>query len=119
MSEGIQVLIVDDQARARQSLKALLATIPQVSDVREAEGAMEAIQCVKKSEPDIVFMDVVMPGMDGLQATRIIKSVQPRTRVVVLTLYGDYQREALAAGADKFVIKGGSSQELFEAVLGQ
>ncbi len=119
MTEGIRVLIVDDQPRTRQSLKALLATLREVGEVYEAETAMEAIQCVRELEPDVVVMDVRMPEMDGLQATRLIKSARPNTRIVILTLYGDYRQEALAAGADQFLIKGGPSSELLDALLGR
>ncbi len=65
-----------------------------------------------------MLMDIVMPEMDGLQATRLIKSMKPWMRVVILTLYGEYRREALVAGADGFVTKGGPSQELFDTLLG-
>ncbi len=119
MSQKVRILIVDDQPRARQSLKALLATMREVGEVHEAEGALDAVQYVRDLEPDVVVMDVVMPEMDGLQATRLIKSEKPQTRVVILTLYADYRQEALAAGADKFLTKGGPSQELFAALLGQ
>ncbi len=119
MTQEIRILIVDDQPRARQSLKALLATMPEVGDIREAEGATEAVSSVKEMKPDVVLMDVVMPGMDGLMATRLIKSIQPKTRVVILTLYPEYRQEAFAAGADSFVTKGGPSEELFDALLGQ
>ncbi len=118
MTEGIRVLIVDDQPRARQSMKALLATMPQVGDVREAEGGKEAIEAFGEMNPDVVLMDVVMPEMDGLQATRLIKNLQPQARVVILTLYSDYRQDAFAAGADRFVTKGGPSDEIFAAVLG-
>ncbi len=118
MTQGIRVLIVDDQPRARQSLKALLATLPEVEQVQEAEGGAQAVKLVGESQMDLVLMDVVMPEMDGLQAMRLIKSMRPRMRVVILTLYGEYRQEALAAGADGFVTKGGPSQELFDALLG-
>ncbi len=118
MTQGIRVLIVDDQLRARQSLKALLATLPEVKEVQEAEGGAQAVKLVGESEMDVVLMDVVMPGMDGLQATRLIKCMRPRLRVVILTLYGEYRREALAAGADGFLTNGGPSGELFDALLG-
>ncbi len=119
MTKGIRVLIVDDQPRTRQRLKALLATMREVGEVHEAEAAMEAVQCVCELEPDVVVMDVKMPEMDGLQATRLIKSARPNTRIVILTLYGDYRQEALAAGADQFLTKGGPSSELLDALLGQ
>ncbi len=117
MTQGIRVLIVDDQPRARQSLKALLATLPEVKEILEAEGGAQAVKLVGEAEMDLVLMDVVMPEMDGLQATRLIKSMRPRMRVVILTLYGEYRREALAAGADGFVTKGGPSGDLLNVLL--
>ncbi len=119
MTKAIRVLIVDDQPRARQSLKALLATMPEVGDVREAEGAAQALDLLGAQEPDVVLMDVVMPEMNGLQATRLIKSMKPGMRVIILSLYGEYRQEALGAGADRFITKGSPSQELFDAVLGR
>ncbi len=119
MTEAIRVLIVDDQPRARLSLKALLATMPEVGEVCEAASAAQAVQLLDIQEPDVVLMDVVMPEMDGLQATRLIKSMKPKMRVVILSLYTEYRQEALWAGADRFITKGSPSQELFQAVLGR
>lgn len=117
MSKGIRVLVVDDQPRARQSLKALLATAPEIGAVEEAEGAAEAVDLIRDSSPDVILMDVRMPGMDGLMATRIIKELKPDVNLVVLSLYPEYREEAFAAGADDFIVKGGPSQELFAAIL--
>ncbi|MGE5140023.1 MAG: response regulator transcription factor [Rudaea sp.] len=117
MSEGIRVLIVDDQPRARQSLRALLATMPEIGEVREAEGGMQAVESVSRSGADVVLMDVIMPELDGLQATRMIKQERPDIRVVILTLYPEFRQAALEAGADGFVTKEGPSQALFEALL--
>jgi DNA-binding NarL/FixJ family response regulator len=72
----------------------------------EAVDGREAIASVQKHVPDVVVMDVCMPEMDGLQATRITKARWPQVKVVVLTLYGEYEVEAMAAGADAFVGKG-------------
>jgi CheY-like chemotaxis protein len=104
--ERIQVLVVDDQPRARQSLKALLTTWPAPHEIREAENGQEAVQIVEQWQPDVVLMDVAMPKMDGLQATRLIKARWPQVYVVVLTLYGEYEAEAMVAGADAFIGKG-------------
>lgn len=74
MSQCVQILIVDDQPRAKQSLRALLSTWPPAGEVWEAAGGREAVQCVRKWQPDVVLMDIRMPEMDGLQATQIIKA---------------------------------------------
>ena len=116
MSEQVQVLIVDDQPRARQSLKALLATWPLIGAMREAANGEEAIGSVEQARPDIVLMDVHMPVMNGLEATRRIKEHWPQVRIIALSIYGDYQAEALAAGADAFVSKGVPPDKLLETI---
>jgi DNA-binding NarL/FixJ family response regulator len=105
MTHYVEVLIVDDQPRARQSLRALLSTWPPAAEIREAGDGHEAIQLIQERQPDIVLMDVRMPEMDGLQATRLIKARWPQIRVIVLTMYSEYEAEAKAAGADAFVEK--------------
>lgn len=112
MDKRIRVLIADDQARARQSMKALLVTSPQVEEVREAVNGREAIRLIEESQPDLVLMDVRMPEMDGLEATRLIKGRWPEIRVIVLSLYPDYTADALVAGADAFLCKGESPEKL-------
>ena len=72
-----------------------------------------------KLRPDVVLMDVRLPGVDGLEATRLIKARQPEVRVVVLTIAAAYRAGAVAAGADAFLVKGGSANELVSAVLGR
>jgi len=74
MFEHVRVLVVDDQPRARRSLKALLDTWPEVEEIREACNGQQAVQLVEEYQPDVVLVDVLMPEMDGLQATRLIKS---------------------------------------------
>jgi len=106
MAGHMQILIVDDQPRARQSLKALLATWPQVKEIREAANGQEAVRLVEESRPDVVLMDARMPEMDGLEATWLIKARWPQVKVIVLSMYADYRTDALAAGADAFVSKG-------------
>jgi DNA-binding NarL/FixJ family response regulator len=117
MTECIHVLIVDDQPRARKSLRALLSTWPVPQKVREAASGQEAMQLVEHGQPDVVLMDVCMPGMDGLQATRIIKARCPQVKVVVLTMYSEYEVEAMAAGADAFVAKGEPADRLLATLL--
>jgi DNA-binding NarL/FixJ family response regulator len=116
MSEQVQVLIVDDQPRARQSLKALLATWPLIGAMREAANGEEAIGSVEQARPDLVLMDVHMPVMNGLEATRRIKEHWPQVRIIALSIYGDYQADALVAGADAFVSKGEPPEKLLDTV---
>jgi CheY-like chemotaxis protein len=106
MAQRVHILIVDDQLRARQSLRALLSTWPFTGEIWEAGDGQEALQLVRRWQPDVVLMDIRMPQMDGLQATRILKRGWPQTNVVVLTLYGEYEAEAMMAGADAFIGKG-------------
>jgi DNA-binding NarL/FixJ family response regulator len=117
VTNPIRVVIADDQVRARQSLKALLGTLPQVTEIREAADGQEALRCVAESQPDVVLMDVRMPEMDGLQATRLIKTRWPQVKVVVLSLYIEYMAEAVGAGADAFVSKGEPPGKLLETIL--
>jgi CheY-like chemotaxis protein len=72
----------------------------------EAMDGREAVRFVEERQPDVALIDICMPGMDGLQATRIIKARWPKVKVIVLTIYGEYQAEAMAAGADAFIGKG-------------
>ncbi len=116
MSERMQVLIVDDQPRARQSLRTLLATWPRVKGVREAANGRQAVRLVEESLPDMVLMDVRMPEMDGLEATRIIKARWPRVTVILLSMYSSYEADALIAGADAFVSKGESPDRLLDTL---
>ena len=112
MVKRMQILVVDDQPRARRSLKALLATWPQVEGIREAANGREAVGLVEEYRPDVVLMDARMPEMDGLQATRFIKARWPQVKVIMLSMYADYLDEALAAGADAFVSKGEPPEKL-------
>ncbi len=117
MSQQVKVLIVDDQLRARQSLKALLVTWPLIGETQEAANGQEAIQCIKQGSPDLVLMDVRMPVMDGLQATCHIKTHWPQIKVIVLSMYGDYEADALAAGADAFMSKGESPENVLDKIF--
>ena len=116
MLQRRRVLIVDDQRPTRQGLRALLAFMPDVEWVGEAANGHEAVNLVTELRPDVVLMDVRMPVMDGLEATRRIKSQRPEVRVIILTMYAEYQAEALAAGADVFLVKGGPSEALRDAI---
>jgi len=112
-----QVLIVDDRAQTREGLKALLATESPVQVVGEAADGREAIHLIEARQPDVVLMDASMPVMDGLEATRLVKAQWPQIRVIVLTIHAALRVEALAAGADAFLVKGCPAGELLAAVM--
>ena len=116
MLGNVRILIVDDQLRARQGLKALLATWPQAKEIREAALGRDALRLIQDSPPDVVFMDVRMPQVDGLQVTRLIKAGWPQIKVIVLTLYAEYAADALAAGADAFVCKGDQPEKVLNTL---
>lgn len=116
MSGSIKVLVVDDLVRARQSIKALLATWPPVAELQEAADGDEAIAVACAWLPDAVVMDIQMAGLSGLAATRAIKARWPWMKVVVLSMYGDYEAQARAAGADAFVSKGEPPARLIGAL---
>ncbi len=119
MQERVRVLIADDRRRSRDGLRALLDMWPGVEVVGEAIDGGEAVRLVEQCQPDAVLMDVRMPRMDGLQATQFIKAKWPEVRVVVLTMYASHRAEALAAGADAFLVKGCADEELLAAILDQ
>jgi len=118
MEERIRLLIADDRPRSRHGMRALLTTWPRFEIVGEATDGQEAIRLVEQCQPDVVLIDVRMPLLDGLAATRLIKSRWPSVKVVVLSLYPFYRAEALAAGADAFLVKGCMVNELLGAILG-
>ena len=113
----MRVLIVDDQRPTRRGLKALLSLSPQVEVVGEAADGQESVDLVAERHPDVVLMDVQMPVMDGLEATRRIKSQWPEVKVVALTMHANYRSQALAAGADAFLLKGCTAEELQAAIV--
>jgi DNA-binding NarL/FixJ family response regulator len=124
----VRVLIADDEPSARRALKALLTTAtlhpsdnyaPRLQVIGEAADGQAAVQLAAEHQPDVVLMDLHMPVMSGLQATRTIKHRQPGVRVVVLTMYGGQRQNALAVGADAFLLKGCPVKELLAAILAE
>jgi NarL family two-component system response regulator LiaR len=118
MIERITLLIVDDHDVVRQGVRAFLQTQPDLHIVGEASTGEEAIRLAQEHIPDVVLMDLVMPGMKGVEATRQIKQVSPRTQVIILTSY--YEDEdifpALRAGAISYTLKDIRSGELADMV---
>jgi two-component system response regulator YesN len=116
MPDRIRILIVDDCPRARQSLRALLAIYAEDTEVQEAENGLEALQCIDQSPPGLVFMDIRMPGLDGMRTTQLIKQHVPHVKVIALSIARDFEYEALAAGADAFVCKSDPPGVLLETL---
>jgi DNA-binding NarL/FixJ family response regulator len=114
----IRVLITDDHAIVRDGIRALLALTEDIEAVGEATNGREALDRVKKLAPDVVLMDIAMPLMDGLEATRRIHKESPHTKVIVLTQYEDreYVLPVVEAGASGFVSKTAASSELTSAI---
>jgi DNA-binding NarL/FixJ family response regulator len=114
----IKVLLVDDHPVVREGLRGMLASESDLEVVAEASGAAEAVAAVRKHEPDVVLMDLRMPGADGVEATARVLAQRPATRVVVLTTYetdSDILR-AVEAGAAGYLLKDTSRQELAQAI---
>jgi len=112
MNKSAKIMVVEDSSRARSALMAYISLQVGVRITAEASNGLEAINKIKSSPPDIVIMDIQMPVMDGLEATKIIKKRWPKVKVIALTMYKKYQSEALSAGADAFLVKGCSVAEL-------
>jgi two-component system, NarL family, response regulator LiaR len=120
MGSGItRVLFVDDHKVMRQGLINLIGAQPGINVAGEASNGKEAIDQVRQLKPDVVVMDVSMPEMDGIEATRHIKAQWPEVRVIALSMFEDEHittRTMIDAGAEAFVSKTASSTELLKAI---
>ena len=116
--QKIRTLVVDDHTIVRDGICALLALAGDIEVVGEAGNGNEALKMVKELEPDVVLMDIAMPIMGGLEATRRIRKEFPRTRVLVLTQYDDkeYVFPVIEAGASGFISKAAASSELASGI---
>ena len=118
MSIPITVLLVDDHEVVRSGVSAFLASQPDFEVIGEAKSGTEAVNLAQKLVPDVVLMDLVMAKMDGVEATRQVKTVSPRTKIVVLTSYhqDEYIFPALQAGAISYILKDVKMDELAAAL---
>jgi len=112
------LLIADDHALVREGMRAMLASEPNLEVVGEAENGREALELCRVLRPDLVLMDVRMPEMDGMAATRVIKGEYPSTSVLIVTTHEspEYLMDAIRAGAAGYVLKDSTKQQLLNAV---
>ena len=117
-TETIRVLLVDDHVVVRRGLGALLETYDEIEVVGQAGGGAEGVDLAERLLPDVVLMDLVMPGMDGIEATRRVKIASPSTQVIVLTSYSEDERifPAIKAGALSYILKEVSPEDLVRAI---
>jgi two-component system response regulator NreC len=118
MNEQIRVLVADDHTIVRSGVRMLLEAEPDIEVVGEALDGDEAITQAGLLRPDVILMDIAMPGIDGLEATRRIKTLWPDIEVLVLTMHrtDDYFFEMLRAGASGYILKGAQTDDLIHAV---
>ncbi len=118
MTEKIRVLVVDDHAIVRQGVTMVLETDAELEVVAEAASGEEAIEAVRELQPDVVVMDVGMPGLSGFEATRRIRESHPDVNVLALTVHDDeaYVFQMLQAGAVGYVLKRAGAQDVIRAV---
>ena len=114
----VRVLIADDHAIVRKGIRALLSEAGGFEVVGEAGSGQEAVLLAQESGPDVILMDLLMPGMDGIEATRQITSRQPKTRILVLTSFAADNKvfPAIKAGAAGYLLKDSSPDELVRAI---
>lgn len=107
MDKPFHVIVVDDHAIVREGLKSLIDLEDDFEVIAEANSGMECLNLLEKQTADIVLMDMKMPGIDGIEATRLIKETWPRIKVILLTNYDEeeYVMEAIQGGADGYVLK--------------
>jgi len=118
MSELISVIIVDDHEIVRKGIRAYLESTSEFRVVAETSSGREAIRLVTETVPDVVLMDLIMPDMDGITATREIKKISPRTQIVVLTSFHEdvHIFPALKAGANSYILKDVTMDELADTL---
>jgi DNA-binding NarL/FixJ family response regulator len=112
----VRLLIVDDSPRVRRGVSDLFAGVEDIDVVGVAANGLDALASVRRLVPDVVLMDLSMPVMDGIEATRRIKALDPTVSVVILTALHQPQREALEAGASGRVLKEAPPEELVRQV---
>ena len=114
----IRVALVDDHSLVRDGIKALLAVMSPLEMVGEAENGAEAIEMVGRCQPDLLLVDISLPDMNGLELTRVLRSQYPSLKVLVLSMYDNYEyvSESVRSGASGYVLKNAPSREIIAAI---
>lgn len=114
----IRVLLADDHKLVRAGIRSLLERLPELEVVAEASDGREAIELVERLEPQVVLMDLAMPELNGLEATRHLTRTFPKVRVIILSIYSDEEHvyQSLRAGAAGYLMKGAATEELELAI---
>ena len=114
----LQVLLADDHAMLLEGLKVLINSQPDMQVVAEANSGTEAVSKAKEYQPDVVVMDISMPGGNGLKATQTLKQMSPKTRILVLTRHDEpvYMRQLLQAGVEGYMVKRAAANALVSAI---
>ena len=117
-SRTIRVMLVDDHAGLRRALRKVIDLQPDLEVIGEADSGLAALQLLARTAPDVVLMDGSMPGMNGIEATRRLKQIQPKLKIIGLTLYSEatYLEEMVAAGASGYLLKTGEPENLASAI---
>ncbi len=113
----VRVMLVDDDTLVREAVAKLLQSERRIELVSEASDGREAVSLVNQAEPDVILMDVSMPNMDGLQATRLIREEHPEIGIIGLSMREDNAEAMYEAGASAYLFKGTSSSTLVNAIL--
>jgi DNA-binding NarL/FixJ family response regulator len=118
MSEAVRILLVDDHTLFRDGLRALFGSLPDIEVVGEAATGAEAISLAEELQPDVVLMDIQMPDLNGVEATRQIVQTSPHIGVIITTMFEDDDSvfAAMRAGARGYVLKGADQEELLRAI---
>lgn len=119
MTGNLKILVADDHAIVREGLRQLIATHPTMQVVGEAVDGKDVIHKAKQLRPDVILLDIAMPGLNGLEVLPLLKEAVPETKVVILSMYDKetYVHQALSAGARGYILKTDSGRDVTEAIL--
>jgi len=114
----IRLIVVDDQTVVREGLAAILANYPEVEVIGQASDGVQALQLIKQAKPNVVLLDMVMPGLDGLATIPKIREISPSTRILVVTGFAESDRvyQAIKAGALGYILKDATREQLIQAI---
>jgi DNA-binding NarL/FixJ family response regulator len=117
MERKVRVLIADDNQRTRRALRAILHTSDELNVIGEASNGEELLDLMRIDLPDVVVIDGRMPCMAGIEVAQRIKEDWPDVQIIMLSMHAGYQKKALEAGVDFFIVKGAPADRLLQAVL--